>query len=363
MDEAALRRWVEGETGRAVTRLEPLGAGASRATFAVELAGTAPPALVLRAETGVGPLAGTPLTLAREAAVYRALAKTEVPAPALVAAHPSGEALLLERAPGVAELSALAEPERRAAVAERYFRALAALHSLPARDLDLPGFAAPKADGDALRLEVAAWRAIHAARVDADLPPVETAFAWLDAHAPPDAARVALCHGDAGPGNFLFDPASGRVTALLDWEFAHLGDPHDDLAWVHVRAHLLGGFGDLAAGMRTWSAAAGLPAEPARLAVYRALVLARMAVACAAALAPRDAAGAPARRGAAGAAPAAAVYRLLLPYLLWLLPQALRAAGCDDPALASQERAGREALEAVPTLRDHARPLAELELA
>jgi aminoglycoside phosphotransferase len=52
------------------------------------------------------------------------------------------------------------------------------------------------------------------------------------------AGRV-LVHGDFGPNNVLLDPATFTVTGLLDWEFAHLGDPVEDLAWCEwiVRAH------------------------------------------------------------------------------------------------------------------------------
>jgi Ser/Thr protein kinase RdoA (MazF antagonist) len=48
-----------------------------------------------------------------------------------------------------------------------------------------------------------------------------------------------LIHGDFGPNNLLLDPESYEVTAVVDWEFAHLGDPIDDLAWCEwiVRTH------------------------------------------------------------------------------------------------------------------------------
>jgi aminoglycoside phosphotransferase (APT) family kinase protein len=42
---------------------------------------------------------------------------------------------------------------------------------------------------------------------------------------------VAIVHGDLRVGNFL--AVDGRVTALLDWEMAHLGDPLEDLAWTY----------------------------------------------------------------------------------------------------------------------------------
>ena len=46
-----------------------------------------------------------------------------------------------------------------------------------------------------------------------------------------------LVHGDFGPQNVLID--DGRITALVDWEFAHIGQPVEDLAWAEwiVRMH------------------------------------------------------------------------------------------------------------------------------
>jgi aminoglycoside phosphotransferase (APT) family kinase protein len=48
-----------------------------------------------------------------------------------------------------------------------------------------------------------------------------------------------LVHGDYGPNDLLLDPAAGRVTAVLGWEWARAGDPVADLAWCEwiVRTH------------------------------------------------------------------------------------------------------------------------------
>jgi hypothetical protein len=48
-----------------------------------------------------------------------------------------------------------------------------------------------------------------------------------------------LVHGDYGPQNLLLEVAVWEVSAVLDWEFAHEGDPIDDLAWAEwiVRMH------------------------------------------------------------------------------------------------------------------------------
>jgi aminoglycoside phosphotransferase (APT) family kinase protein len=52
----------------------------------------------------------------------------------------------------------------------------------------------------------------------------EDAQARLD-----EVDRVCLVHSDVNPKNVLVDPATGAVTGLLDWEFAHAGHPSTDL--------------------------------------------------------------------------------------------------------------------------------------
>lgn len=41
--------------------------------------------------------------------------------------------------------------------------------------------------------------------------------------------RVCLVHSDLNPKNVLVDAATGEITGLLDWEFAHAGSPFTDL--------------------------------------------------------------------------------------------------------------------------------------
>lgn len=61
----------------------------------------------------------------------------------------------------------------------------------------------------------------------------------LPAVASRDSKNGVLVHGDYGPQNLLFDTATMSVTAVLDWEWAHIGHPVEDLAWCEwiVRTH------------------------------------------------------------------------------------------------------------------------------
>ena len=70
-----------------------------------------------------------------------------------------------------------------------------------------------------------------------------------------------LNHGDFRVGNLILD--GGGLIGVIDWEFAHLGDPAEDLAWPLVRAwrfgvdHLrLGGVGEVEPYLERYNALA-----------------------------------------------------------------------------------------------------------
>ena len=61
-----------------------------------------------------------------------------------------------------------------------------------------------------------------------DRPVIALAIKWCEDHLPAPADPV-LVHGDYRMGNIMVD-ADGLAT-VLDWELAHLGDAHEDLAF------------------------------------------------------------------------------------------------------------------------------------
>src|SRR5207302_5813172 len=63
--------------------------------------------------------------------------------------------------------------------------------------------------------------------LDEPHPAIELGLFHLRRHLPRPSARV-VCHGDYRIGNFVID--SKGLAGVLDWEFAHLGDPREDLA-------------------------------------------------------------------------------------------------------------------------------------
>jgi aminoglycoside phosphotransferase (APT) family kinase protein len=98
---------------------------------------------------------------------------------------------------------------------------------------------------------------------------LEWALAWLERHAPA-SGRVCLVHADLRTGNFLVD--QGRLTAVLDWEFAAFSDPLEDLGWMLARYWRFGAYELEAGGISTREALlAGYEAASER-AVDRAAV-------------------------------------------------------------------------------------------
>ena len=68
-------------------------------------------------------------------------------------------------------------------------------------------------------------------------PAIELGLLWCRERLPLERERV-VSHGDFRIGNLAVDD-SGLV-AVLDWEFAHLSDPAEDVAWPLVRAWRFG---------------------------------------------------------------------------------------------------------------------------
>lgn len=123
------------------------------------------------------------------------------------------------------------EESWRKAIGTQFVSALAAQHRCEWRGK--PGFEA-YADvtvENAAEKQIAFWEAAHACWALKPYPMLRWALLWLRRNIPV-APRVSLVHGDYRLGNFL--EVEGRITAILDWELVHPGDPHEDLGWAFL---------------------------------------------------------------------------------------------------------------------------------
>jgi len=293
MDRERVRRYlaarVPGAADIEVSRLERTGGGASRETWLVDAEWTEDGAralhrLIIRRD----PTASVLETDRRvEFEVLRAARHIPVPVPRMYWLEPEAQWLdrpfmVMERVAGVAPpvvLPATESADVRRAIAEEFATYLARIHRADWHALGLDFLGAPPSGEAAARTQVEWWeREYHQQKLE-ERPVLATALHWLATHVP-QHGEIVLVHADYRAGNVLYD--QGHITAILDWEMAHLGDPMEDLAWAVLPFWSSGG---LCQGLlprdhliATYERAGGMPVDLKRLFFYEVLGAVKMAV-------------------------------------------------------------------------------------
>lgn len=237
---------TKGLDGISITQIERMAGGASKEQFAFTLhhdGGAGAERLILRMD----PLEAIAQTCrGREAEVQQKIAAS-LPVPEVRYFDADGE-WLGQPAVIIAFVDGVTEPtEAKGAgvsgmgsqlgglaskLAPQYVEALATTHRFDWAAEQWDFFAAPRAFSN----QAAIWQVNWWSRVWWDclvesVPVVTLTERWLRENAPVCDAPM-LVHGDLRMGNFMFDESSGRFTAVLDWELAHIGDFHEDIAWT-----------------------------------------------------------------------------------------------------------------------------------
>ena len=227
---------------------------------------------------------------AREFAVLKALEATPVPAPAVHWIDAQGEFLgapsvVMQRVAGSCDYMVLngARPlEARMALARGFIELMAQIHAVDWRALGLdaslgtPDTAQNKSPAQS---ELAHWEAEYR-RVQLEAhPELDYVLAWLR-RAAPATEKIVLVHGDFKPGNALI--LGEQITAKLDWETAHLGDPLEDLGWVtnpvRKREHQIPGHWERRQIVDAYSALTGRSVSEAALTWWNVLACWKLAV-------------------------------------------------------------------------------------
>jgi len=198
-----------------------------------------------------------------------------VPVPRVLGVHPVHQAMLSERVQGGNWFSRMSDPAEQDATARDFMTKLAALHSLDAAALDLPLFPAVSSIAEAVRAELDEWDRVLAARGGTPDPVLAFSLRWLRHHIPSYDGPPVLVQGDTGPGNFMY--LGGRVTAVVDWELAHLGDPMDDIAWLSLRA-TQEPFTDFPTRLREYEALSGNVVDEMRVRYYQVMAETKLQV-------------------------------------------------------------------------------------
>lgn len=137
--------------------------------------------------------------------------------------------LIVRRMPGSTDTSHW-RSDRAAGLrlAQDLARTLARLHAIDIRAFLPPGEPITPI-GDYVAAEVDRWHLRSLQWRIRPSPAIDAGFAWMRANVPRSDREPVFVHGDVGFHNMLMD--HGRLTALLDWEFSHIGDPMEDLIY------------------------------------------------------------------------------------------------------------------------------------
>lgn len=275
-----------------ISEPQRLGGGSSQENWAFD---------ALIESTGEG--AWSPLLLRREPArgvvdtdrrvefeLLRALGRTDLPVAGVRAyddgTHLDRPSMVVDRLDGRAHRGALKDSdplslgeEVRLKVARMLPVLLAGIHNVHVQALGIDGIL-PGISEDPARRELDHWVAqLDAVELEPH-PALRAVIGWLTRHLPRPAESITLVHGDFRPANVLID--GDRVSAILDWELAHLGDAHDDLGWytcsIYRGEHFLDGRWEVENFLRAWSAATGMTLDRERLHFWQVMSVFRLAI-------------------------------------------------------------------------------------
>jgi aminoglycoside phosphotransferase (APT) family kinase protein len=283
-----LRGFIAAQTGEAppaITALQRATLGRSRENWAFDALwgdGSREPLIVRRDPEGG--LVDTDRAI--EFALLRALEDTGLPTPRVRWLDATGRwlgrpSLVMRRESGVSDYYVLNGDQPlgvRMKLAERFCDLLAAVHRVPWAQTGLDKVLADPGP-DAARVELDRFVEVLRADELRTYDAIEATLAWLGEHAP-RAERTVLVHADFKPGNVLLQ--DGEVTALLDWELAHLGDPLEDLGWVtqplREREHLIAGGWEREQLIGRYAAATGFDVDAGALHWWQTFATFRTAV-------------------------------------------------------------------------------------
>lgn len=267
--------------------LHRLTGGASLETWSFDLhrAGDVAGLILRRRPPGQPPLMNS-VALATEATAIVQAARGGVPvAPVRLVLDPAaglGEGFVSDRAGGLALPSKILRDARFASVRERlafrFGEVLANIHAIEPGSI--PGLATLTAAEQIESIDRSyRSRALRS-------PVFELALRWLHERAEAFAtAAPTVVHGDFRMGNVMVDERD--ISAVLDWELVHLGDPAEDIGWVTVNSwrfgnidQVVGGVGSLEALMDGYRSQGGAAIDGERVRFWRALGSLRWGVAC-----------------------------------------------------------------------------------
>jgi aminoglycoside phosphotransferase (APT) family kinase protein len=230
-----LREFLDAnELGVGEIEAQPIGEGHSNVTYLIERGGSE---MVLRRPPRP-PLPPSAHDVIREARLLRALRATPARVPEVLAVCEDPATIgapfyMMERIEGEPIVSSvpgpLDSPAERRRIGEELIDSLVEIHAVDWRAVGLEGFGKPTGYLERqLRRFGGLWQ-INRTR---EIPAVERVGEWLAEHLP-QSGSATIVHGDYRLGNTIFATgAPARLSAVLDWEMATIGDPLADLGYL-----------------------------------------------------------------------------------------------------------------------------------
>lgn len=233
-----------GDTSLAVTKITTLPGGFGKQTSLFSVSGESSQAdLVIRRDVAIDVLDGLDChTAGKEFPLLKAVYERgfPVPEPLWLA---EGSAIIkgpdfsiMRKSAGAVSGDATGGSDTVPAALQVTLAQVAArLHNLPPLTelTTIPAFSPElwqKSAGECARAYIEAWYEHFLDTPHIPLPALHSLFSWLLANMPEIDEPPALVHGDIGFHNLLFH--DGQLSALLDWEFSHVGDPIEDIGYI-----------------------------------------------------------------------------------------------------------------------------------
>lgn len=265
------------EPSMTVTELRQISGGFGKETFLLKVKGEALDGeFIIRRDPIVATVDNDCHLVKREYPVIKAAFARGFPAPDALwvdTDHPTlpgGDFMVMRRAGGVTGGNVFGATEALSDdLVEVLAVAMARLHTLPpCTELgDLTS--AIRADSwgltiqEATRRYIQDWFDIYLRESHSPSPTLVALYGWLLDNVPDAEGAPVLLHADIGFHNMLIE--NGRLTALVDWEFAHVGDPAEDFGMAKNSSSNY----DWDSFTRYYRAAGGPEISPERLHFFR----------------------------------------------------------------------------------------------
>jgi aminoglycoside phosphotransferase (APT) family kinase protein len=262
---ASVKSWVTRVCKAEITDSQRIPGGLSRKAFSLRLNRGSSPGVFLMLQ---GSSSGDGNR--HDAHVLALLEHTEVRTPRVIGYNDTLKALLIETLEGETDITRLGSDAELQLVSADLMLNLASLHKVDVARLSSAALPLPISGEDCVRQALEPLLKLHRELGGRHDPLIEFSLRWLEANKPDHLDAFALVHGDIGPGNFLFK--EGRVTGIVDWEMAHIGDPMEDIARICIRC-MSTPMGDIAALLQVYEQHIGQAVDRQRVAYYSLLTL------------------------------------------------------------------------------------------